>query len=141
MAWEKYGTEILKVIKGYCDENDIDTNVDKIDFTEEKAVEKPKKPKVDTKKVSLELHKAGKTIFEIAKERDLTTNTIFRHLSNFIDSGEIKISDLIPLDHYNELKEIIPKKTFETVTDLKQQVDKKYSYDELRLVLKVLNET
>ncbi|MCL5128355.1 helix-turn-helix domain-containing protein [Algibacter sp. L4_22] len=138
---EKYGTEILKVIKGYCDENDIDTNVDKINFTEEKAVEKPKKPKVDTKKISLELHKAGKTIFEIAKERDLTTNTIFRHLSNFIDSGEIKISDLIPLDHYNELKEIIPKKTFETVTDLKQQVDKKYSYDELRLVLKVLNET
>jgi hypothetical protein len=136
---EKYGSEILKVIKSYCDENDIDTTADKIDFAEAKTVEKPKKQKIDTKKVSLELHQSGKNVLEIAKERDLTTSTIFRHLSYFIDSGEVKIKDLVPIEHYNELKEIIPKKTFETISDLKQQVDEKYSYEELRLVIKALN--
>ena len=136
---EKYGNAILKVIKSYCDENDIDTNVNNIDFTEEKVIEKPKKQKVDTKKVSLDLFKSGKTIIEIENERELTHATIVRHLSSFIDSGQVKYSDLMPIEHYNELKNIIPTKTFESLTDLKQQVDDKYSYDELRLMLKALN--
>lgn len=137
---EKYGTDILKVIKGYCDENDIDTTADKIDFAEEKVKGKPKTPKIDTKKVSLDLFKAGKSIDEIEDERELTRTTILRHLSHYIDSGEIKISDLMPTEHYNELKKIIPKKKFESLTELKQQVDDKYSYEELRLVLRALNE-
>ena len=137
---EKYGTDILKVIKGYCDENDIDTTADKIDFAEEKVTGKPKTPKIDTKKVSLDLFKAGKSINEIEDERELTRTTILRHLSHYIDSGEIKISDLMPTEHYNELKKIIPKKKFESLTELKQQVDDKYSYEELRLVLRALNE-
>lgn len=136
---EKYGTDILKVIKSYCDENDIDTNTDKIDFTEEKTIEQPKKLKVDTKKVSLDLFKSGKTIEEIEAERELTRATIVRHLSSFIDTREIKISDLMPIEHYNELKKIIPKKTFENLTELKHQLDEKYSYEEIRLVLKALN--
>jgi len=137
---EKYGSYILKVIKGYCDENDIDTSADKIDFTEEKVVEKPKSPKVDTKKVSLDLFKSGKSIDEIEDKRELTRTTILRHLSHFIDSGEVKISDLMPIEHYNELNKIIPKKKFESLTELKQLVDDKYTYEELRLVLRALND-
>ncbi|WP_193743980.1 helix-turn-helix domain-containing protein [Algibacter lectus] len=137
---EKYGTDILKVIRGYCDENDIDTSADKIDFTEEKVAEKPKAPKVDTKKVSLDLFKSGKSIDEIEDERELTRTTILRHLSHFIDSGEVKISDLMPIEHYNELKKIIPKNKFESLTELKQLVDDKYTYEELRLVLRALND-
>ncbi|WP_147676119.1 helix-turn-helix domain-containing protein [Algibacter pacificus] len=136
---DKYGADILKVIKSYCDENDIDTNTDNINFEEEKIVEKPKKQKVDTKKVSLNLFKSGKTITEIEEERELTHTTIIRHLSSFIDSGEVKYSDLMPIEHYQELKKIIPKKTFESLTDLKHQVDDKYTYEELRLMLKALN--
>lgn len=136
---EKYGTDILKVIKSYCDENDIDTNADGINFSEEKIELKPKEPKVDTKKVSLDLFKSGKTITEIEEERELTRTTILRHLSSYIDSGEIKIKDLMPIEHFNELKKIIPNKTFETLTELKHQVDDKYSYEELRLVLKAIN--
>jgi len=132
---EKYGAEILKVIKSYCDENDIETS-NEISVFEEL---KPKRQKGDTKKISLELFKAGKSIDQIALERELNTNTIFGHLAGFISSGEVEITDLMSKSNYSELKKIIPTKTFENLSDLKHQVDDKFSYGELRLVVNELS--
>ncbi|WP_296317899.1 helix-turn-helix domain-containing protein [Winogradskyella sp. UBA3174] len=128
---EKYGTEILKVIKSYCDENDIETSNDVSVFEEFK----PKKQKGDTKNISLELFKRGKSIDQIAIERDLNSNTIFGHLAGFISSGEIEVTELMSKTHYSELKKIIPNKTFDNLSDLKHQLDDKFSYGELRLVV------
>lgn len=132
---EKYGNAILEVIKAYCDENDIDTISDETIFEE---VE-PKKDKIDTKNVSLELFKSGKSIEEIAHERDLTEGTVFGHLASFVTSEEVKVTDLMSKKHYEELKKLIPSKTFENLSDLKHQLDDTYSYGELRLVLEDLN--
>ena len=132
---EKYGSEILKVIKSYCDENDIETSNDVSVFEESK----PKKEKGDTKRISLDLFKTGKSIDQIALERELNSNTIFGHLAGFISSGEVQITDLMTKAHYSELKKIIPTKTFENLSDLKHQIDDKYSYGEVRLVLDELS--
>jgi len=131
---EKYGADILKVITDYCNENDIETSNDHSVFDELK----PKKRKGDTKKISLDLFKSGKSIDQIALERELNSNTIFGHLADFIASGEVKITDLMSSTHYKELKAIIPTLTFENLSDLKHQIDDKYSYGELRLVLQEL---
>lgn len=132
---EKYGTEILQVIKSYCDENDIEVSNDNAIIEESK----PKRQKGDTKKISLELFKLGKSIGQIALERELNTNTIFGHLASYISSGEVKITDLMSEANYLELKKIIPTKTFENISDLKHQIDDKYSYGELRLVINELS--
>ncbi|BAO74860.1 HRDC domain-containing protein [Winogradskyella sp. PG-2] len=132
---EKYGAEILQVILNYCDENDIETSNDNSVFEELK----PKRKKGDTNKISLELFKAGKSIDQIALERELNSNTIFGHLAGFISSGEVKITDLMPKTHYLELKELIPTKIFENLSDLKHQIDNKFSYRELRLVMNELS--
>ncbi|WP_289044601.1 helix-turn-helix domain-containing protein [uncultured Olleya sp.] len=128
---EKYGKEILKVITDYCNENDIETS---------KAIEvfdkpKPKRKKGDTMLTSLQIFKAGKSVEQIAFERDLNVNTIIGHLASFIATGEVKITDLISEKHYKELKAIIPKHKFENLSDLKHQIDDKYTYGEIRLVL------
>jgi hypothetical protein len=128
---EKYGFEILKVIRAYCDENDIETSKNAEIFEEPK----PKRQKGDTKRTSLMLFKSGKSIEQIAIERDLNVNTITGHLSSFIGSGEVKILELISEKHYNELKKVIPKQKFENISDLKHQIDPKYTFGELRLVL------
>jgi len=133
---EKYGTEILEVIKSYCEENDIETLKEDSVFEELKP---KKRVKGDTKKISLELFKAGKSIDQIALERDLNASTIFGHLASFISSGEVKITDLMSNSHYLELKKIIPTKTFENLSDLKHQLDDKFSYGELRLVVNELS--
>lgn len=128
---EKYGSEILKVIVDYCNENHIETT-NNISVFEEL---KPMKQKGDTKNISLDLFKTGKSIDQIALERELNSNTVFGHLASFIASGEIEVTDLMSKSHYSELKKIIPTKSFESLSDLKHQLDEKYSYGELRLVI------
>ena len=130
---EKYGDAIIEVIKAYCEVYDVVPNV--INRTE---MEVDKKPKTNTKEVSYQLFKEGKKVEEIAGIRELTENTIFGHLASYIPSGKIKVTDLMPESHYIELKQIIPTLSFENLSDLKNQLDDKYSYAELRLVLNAL---
>jgi hypothetical protein len=131
---EKYGSAILKVIREYCEEYDIETSSDIEIF----KASKPKREVGETKKKSFALFESGKSIQEIADIRELTTNTIFGHLASFIVTGEVKITDLMPEEHYKELKVLIQEKAFESLSDLKHQLDEKYSYEELRLVLNEL---
>uniref|UniRef100_UPI002610B303 helix-turn-helix domain-containing protein n=1 Tax=uncultured Winogradskyella sp. TaxID=395353 RepID=UPI002610B303 len=131
---EKYGAEILEIISEYINDNDIEiTNT--LPITQQK----PKRQKGDSQKESLELFKQGKTIEEIANIRELNENTIFGHLASFIPSGKIKMTELISEDHYSELKLAIPKQNFENLSDLKHQLDDKFSYAEIRLVLDELS--
>ncbi|WP_308992310.1 helix-turn-helix domain-containing protein [Mariniflexile litorale] len=134
---KKYGEVILKEIRAYCEENGIETTEDANIFEEQQ----PKKKKVDTKKASLELFKSGKTITKIADERELNENTIFGHLASFIASGEIEVSELMSKEHYDELLELIPKKIFENLSDLKNQLDDKFSYGEIRLVVEEIGKS
>ncbi|WP_194768566.1 helix-turn-helix domain-containing protein [Tamlana sp. I1] len=133
---EKYGNAILKVINDYCEENDIETSQEVAIFED-----KPKKKKGDTKRESLNLFKSGKTLTEIADIRELNESTIFGHLASFIPTGDVQVFDLMSKPHYEELKNIIPKKEFENLSDLKHQLDEKYSYGELRLMLEELKIT
>ncbi|WP_431111211.1 helix-turn-helix domain-containing protein [Winogradskyella poriferorum] len=132
---KKYGAEIIEVITEYINDNDIEV-------TNEVTLEdqKPKRQRGDSQKESLKLFKEGKTIEEIANHRELNENTIFGHLAGFIPSGKIKLTDLMTEDYYLELKTEIPKKTFENLSDLKHQLDDKFSYAEIRLVLNELSE-
>lgn len=136
---EKYGHAILKVIKDFCDENNIEITEESDAYVIEKS--KPVKTRIDTKKASLELFKSGKTILEIADERELNETTIFGHLASFIPTGEIKITDVMSTQHYEELLKLIPNMTYENLSDLKSQLDDKYNYGELRLVLEDINNT
>jgi hypothetical protein len=132
---KKYGAEIMEVITEYINDNNIEvTNA----VTQEP--QKPKRQRGDSQKESLKLFKEGKTIEEIANHRGLNENTIFGHLAGFIPSGKIKLTDLMTEDYYLELKTEIPKKTFENLSDLKHQLDDKFSYAEIRLVLNELSE-
>ena len=132
---EKYGSEILYIITNYCEENNIETT-NNISVFEEL---KPKKQRGETKRITLELFKSGKSIEQIALERELNANTIFGHLASFISNGDIKITDLMSESTYSELLQIIPSKTFENLSDLKHQLDEKYSYGEIRLVIEDLS--
>ena len=129
---KKYGAAILKVITAYCNDHDIETSAEVEIFDVPK---KPKRQKGDTKKESLELFKSGKSVQQIADEREINTNTIFGHLASFIPTGEVKVTDLMSVEFYEELKTIIPKTKFENLSDLKHQLDDKYSYGEIRLVI------
>ena len=132
---EKYGDAILAVINEYVKNKEVVKK--EVNYVPKKNDTKPKK--INTKDYSLELFKKGLTIAEIAKERNLAISTIEVHLAHFVPTGELKITDLISLDKYNELKEIMKTTKYENFTALKQQIDDKFTYAELRLVAQELN--
>lgn len=130
---EKYGAEILEIIKTYCDANSIDAVA--IPIKKEKP-KKDKPEKIDTKKLSLDMFKSGLSISEIAKARDFVETTIQGHLAHYIPTGEIKITDLISQETYDELKTIMQQTTFDSLSDLKNKIDEKFAYNDIKLVVK-----
>lgn len=96
---EKYGDEILEAVEQFCEMHNLKTNMRELPSKTKKekaAREKNAITKTDTKTTSFNLYKEGKTIAEIATERNLTVGTIETHLIPFISDGEIEISDLVP---------------------------------------------
>ena len=123
---QKYGDEILKIIKTYCNDKSI---AQKEDVQEEK-----KSKKGETRQVSYELFKGGLSVPEIAKKRGLVNSTIESHLANFVASGKLEITDLISKEKYLELKKIMEELKFENLTELKSKIDDKFTYGEMRMV-------
>ncbi|NMC38906.1 MAG: AAA family ATPase [Bacteroidales bacterium] len=81
---EKYGGELLEIIKSYCEKENIEPP--DMPVTEKKKV---KKEREDTKKISYDLFRKGWTIARIAEERHLSATTIESHLSFYVGTGEI----------------------------------------------------
>jgi hypothetical protein len=132
VRYQKYGNAILEIIKSYCKEFDV---------TPENVIYESTKPvkKENTKTISYTMFKNGKTIAEIAKERQFATTTIEGHLASFIESGDIKITELMPEETYLELKNIMETTSFEGFSDLKSKIDEKFTYSEIKMVFAAMN--
>ncbi|MDP5104706.1 MAG: helix-turn-helix domain-containing protein [Polaribacter sp.] len=120
----KHGKEILETIEAYCKENGINK------FNEQK-----KEDKKSTKQITFELFKSGLSLKEVAKERSLTKGTVESHLASFIPSGEVDILELVDLKKYKKIVKAIEETEFKNLTELKEKVDKSFTFMELRMVL------
>jgi len=87
---EKFGEELLEIISSYCKEENIEPAADSL--TDNIA---PKKVKVNTKKISFDLYKEGKSVTEIADERKLSATTIESHLAYYVGKGEIPVNTFV----------------------------------------------
>ncbi len=121
---QKYGGKILDVVNDYCKKQGI-----------KQQEEKPKKDKTPTREITFKLFKEGLSVKDIATKRGLTVNTIETHLSSFIPAGDIDILDIIPVKKYKKMVKAIENAKFKNLTELKEKVDKDYSFTELRMVL------
>ena len=128
---QKYGEEILEAIQRYCDTNAIEP---KEDVPEKKT---PKKG--ETHLLSFQLFKEGLSVPEIATKRGLVIGTIEAHLIQFVATGELEITDLMPKEKYLELKKIMQKTKYENTNDLKRKIDDKFTYNEIRMVARELS--
>lgn len=127
---KKYGEEILETIREYCQTNNI---------TPAKTIEIPKQKQAKPRsaEVTYDLFTSGKSISEIAKERNLVIGTIESHLSEYVASGDIAITALMPEAKYLELRGLMEKLSYSGFGDLKNQIDEKFSYADIRLVQSV----
>jgi uncharacterized protein YpbB len=128
---EQFGADILQMIQHYCEENEI--RIGEIPLKMNKGQEK--KPKVDTKKVSFDLLKSGKTIAEIAKERSLTINTVENHLAYFIKLGELDIHQFLSEEKLRKITNYFKEAENKSFGEAKSKLGDEVTYGELRMGL------
>lgn len=128
----QFGAEILEIITDYCRNNDVERGlVATMDFTQTKE----KKPKVDTKQVTFDLYKSGKSIAEIAKERDLTENTILNHLTTFVATGMLDATEFVEEKKLKEIATYFGQTKNYSIGDAKSRFGSKADFSELRIGL------
>lgn len=94
---------------------------------------KPKRKKGDTQEVTFELHKAGKSIAEIAKERILAESTIKSHLASGIELGRIELADCLPQSVIFEINSQLD--NFKDMASIREHFEGKYDYGTVKMVI------
>ena len=151
----------MEKIKAYINENDIEItwsftnkrnkNISFDEVVNEKKEKKKKENNNEEKKKSYEITidfiKAGSSIKEIAKERELALVTVMSHIQQYISEGN-KVDFEIPLDEFfNDEEEkivldAIDKVGYNKLKDIKEVVPQEITYDAIRAIVlkKVINE-
>ncbi len=130
----KYAAELLTMITDYVQEKNIKPAED-----EPEVIKIPKKK---TWEITYEMYKAGKTIDEIAEAQGFVRATIENHLGKFIESGEIKIRELVEEDTVKIISEYFKKKPGALLSEAKNALPDDITWSQLKMVqhyMKFLN--
>jgi len=125
-----YGGELRELITSYCKMENI--AIVEAEFSEE---EPPKKKKVDSKKISLDLFKLGKTVSEIAEERELSTTTIESHLAYYVGAGEIPVTQFVSQETVDLIVSHLEGSDDLKMGPVKETLGEKVSWSEIRFVV------
>lgn len=146
----KFGNNFLEVVKDYCQNNGLDSRMHlkmhKSGRKTKSAVpskkpswgikSKPAKPvRPKTGLLSLELFKQGKTVQQIAGERQFCVQTIYSHLVGFITSGELELGELMDESKVPAIREAIRRHGTVSLRTLKDNLGEAYAYHEIRAVI------
>jgi hypothetical protein len=133
---EKYGDEILDAVRSYCDRNKLESNMAAREGNPKRErKEKSLDEKIASNIVSFNLFKEGKSIAEIAKERNFTITTIEGHLASFVATGELDINNMVPAEKQILIKEALKIHGRENFKTLKENLPPDISYGEIRMVM------
>lgn len=135
---EKYGEEILAMVHSYCDKHHIETNMELKAASpkrQKKESKEKKEVKIPSPVISLQLYKAGKSVVEIAKERNLAASTIDGHLTDFIKTGELQVTSFVNEKKLNTISEVVLSNSGKTFGEIKSLLNDDISYSEIRAVV------
>ena len=133
---EQYGQQFLDIILAYSGETGLSSLIhEKSPKRERKERTGPAKKKGDTHAESFRMFREGRTIAEIAKERNLAASTIETHLTRFVRWGDIKIEDLVSREKLVLIEAALTDFKGSSITPVKQQLGDDISFGEIRLVM------
>jgi len=122
----QFGDEILSMVSDYLKENNIKPQED--------LPEIPKPEKKKTWEISYELYKAGKNVEKIAKERELTTQTVENHLGRYVEKGELKISEFTDDETVETVKNYFEKHPETSLSEAKNALPDEITWAQLKMV-------
>jgi len=134
---ERYGETFLTIIKNYAGEKNLSSRIQqKKPKRDRKTTNGEQRPsKVDTRKISFDLYKSGKSIADVAEQRQLSADTIMGHLATFIPAGEITIEELVPEGRVKTIVEAIQKVGTQWIGEIKRALPEDFRYGEINAVI------
>jgi hypothetical protein len=129
--------EIMQKSGLYEKRNEVGEELEK-KVKDDKKSREPKPKKTDTKKITYDLYREGKTVDEIARERGLTRGTIEGHLVPWLKSGDVNIQELIDAKKVDNIKECILETNAQTLSEVRNILGEDYGFGEIRLVFAAL---
>lgn len=131
---QKYGPEIIGIVKAYCLEKGIEPEQGEIE-----APPPPKPEKINTRQVTFDLFKGGKSPEEIALERNLVVSTIETHLSYYIGLGELDIFEVYPAGNIRQVLDYLAENPGKTLGEIKTALDDSITFSQIRAAMTYLN--
>jgi hypothetical protein len=122
---KRFGADLLGIVGKYCAERSI-------------LAKPPEASKLNTKQVSFDLYKSGKTVAEIAAARNLAVSTIEGHLAYFIARRELDISEFLSKEQVDEIAGFFEERNTESLAEAKAHFGDRFLYGQLRMVLEHL---
>ncbi|PYR98677.1 MAG: helicase [Acidobacteria bacterium] len=122
---KRFGADLIGIVGKYCAEKNVP--------------DRPSEPsKTNTKQVSFDLYKSGKTVKEIAAERNLAVSTIEGHLAYFIARRELDISEFLTKEQVDEIARFFEERNTESIAEAKAHFGERFLYGQLRMVIEHL---
>lgn len=134
MKIKKYGSEILTMVLNYSKKEKLSLSKDIVDNT----IPKPKK---SSQEISLELFQGGKSILEIAKEREMANSTIIGHLALFLESGELELNQLLSDEKAKLILDYLKKNPDSNMGDVKIALPADITYNDIKYVQSYLKKS
>ncbi len=129
---KQFGKQFIDIISTYCEQHNLESHPEMV--KEKKAGKIKRVSRPDTKMASFDLYKAGKTIIEIAAQRNLTVTTIEGHLAHYVAEGKLNIASFIDKEKLLIISRARQSSGSNAITVLKSLLPDT-SYGELRLFL------
>jgi ATP-dependent DNA helicase RecQ len=136
---DTYFEAFTNEIRDYCVSNNLKMDIEPL--YEERVAKKEdisssqKHIGTLTRQLTLDLYRQGRSIDEIASQRNLKSSTIFSHLAELVEAGEaIDIDRLVKPEHYDVIVAALHQIGDNPLKPVKEYLGDEYSYEEIRLV-------
>jgi len=139
LKYEKYGREFLKMVCEYCSSHHLDSRIHQKPRTRKKITQKRRSSKSTTFQTSFNMFRSGMSVNDIAAERRLGVSTIEGHLARFVETGEMRLDELVPREKIPIIQKAIQEcdNPDGWLSPIKEMLGDQYTYGEIRAVLAV----
>lgn len=138
---EKYGNHFLEMIVAYCREHKLHSRI-QLKIPKKQRRERRER-ETDTKQQSFDLFKQGRSIQEIAEQRNFNPTTIEGHLAFYVEQGKLSIDEVMDVSKIPAIQQCIEKSNSTGAQNLsslllapiKEQLGENYTYGEIRMAI------
>jgi ATP-dependent DNA helicase RecQ len=136
---QRYGEEFISRIREYCNAKNLKSRIHlkepKRERKSAKAIKSASGQYKNTYQTTLDMHRQGLTINEIAEQRQMSPQTVATHLASFVASGEVNAEAFVPREKIEQIRNLIDKYGYMSLKTIKENAGSDITYNDIKFVV------